>query len=272
MDVKEYKAFRFSDGGFSTVHDLLAVEVALRISINDTPFTVTMRSPGHEKELVRGLLFTEGIYTSTKTEPGFEITVVDDAGHITSVNLSLPVDQVEKAYADTRSMISVSSCGLCGKTELDDLATAQVSAEGSLKPEIIPGFFRAMAAQQETFRSSGGTHAAGAFSKSGELLAVMEDIGRHNAVDKVIGDLLCKGRLNEANCLTVSGRISYEIVSKAATAGIAFLASVSAPSSLAIETAEKAGICLLAFCRNEKFTVYTHPGRIIQKEADVYKS
>ena len=272
MDIKEYKARRFCNGEFSTVHDLLAVEVALRVSINYTPFTVTMRSPGHEKELVRGLLFTEGIYTSTVKEPGFEITDIDEAGHITSVNLCLPGDQVEKEYADTRSMMSVSSCGLCGKTELNDLSTALVSAEGALKPDIISGFFSAMAEQQKTFRSSGGTHAAGAFGRSGKLMSVMEDIGRHNAVDKVIGDLLCKGQLSESFCLTVSGRISYEIVSKAAAAGIALLASVSAPSSLAIETAENAGICLLAFCRNEKFTVYTHPERIMHQQTDAYKS
>lgn len=272
MDVKEYKAFRFNDGSCSTVTDLLAVEVALRISINDTPFTVTMRSPGHERQLVRGLLFTEGIFSSRQMEPGFEISGVDEQENITSVNISLPVEQVEKAYSGSRSMISVSSCGLCGKTELDDLSTAHVATDGFIRPEIIPGLFKTMADQQETFRSSGGTHAAGAFDKSGNLLSVMEDIGRHNAVDKVIGDLLCKGKIDEAFCLTVSGRVSYEIVSKAAAAGFLFLASVSAPSSLAIETAEAAGICLLAFCRNEKFTVYSHSNRIMRTESDVFKS
>ena len=270
MDVKEYKASRFGTGGFSPVRDLLAVEVALQVSINDTPFTVTMRSPGHEKELVRGLLFTEGIYKAAGEESGFEITRVDEDGHVTAVNILLPEDKVEKAFAESRSLMSVSSCGLCGKTELDVLSTPCVSTGGRLNPEIIPGLFLAMSDKQDSFRSCGGTHAAGAFDRTGTLLTVMEDIGRHNAVDKVIGYLLNRSRIDEAFCMTVSGRISYEIVSKAAAAGFSFLASVSAPSSLAIETAEAAGICLLAFCRNDKFTVYTYPERIIQEVSDVH--
>jgi FdhD protein len=119
--------------------------------------------------------------------------------------------------------------------------------------------------EQENFQKSGGTHAAGAFTINGEMLNMQEDIGRHNAVDKVIGYLLNNDLLDKAKCLTVSGRISYEIVNKAKMAGIPFLASVSAPSTLAVDYAQEAGITLMAFCRNNKFTIYSNPQQVLTK-------
>ena len=119
--------------------------------------------------------------------------------------------------------------------------------------------FESMSRHQEAFRQSGGTHACAAFTIDGELLDIQEDIGRHNAVDKVVGSLLLKNKLEQARCMTVSGRVSYEIVNKALSAGISFLASVSAPSSMAVTNANAAGMTLMAFCRNDKLTIYAHP-------------
>jgi FdhD protein len=131
-----------------------------------------------------------------------------------------------------------------------------------LEVERVNDMFLKMRQHQNDFIQSGGTHAAGAFDIEGVLLSVQEDIGRHNAVDKVIGDLLINGKLSKAKCLTVSGRISYEIVNKVISAGIPFLASVSAPSSMAVDMAKEAGITLMAFCRNNKFTIYSNPQQI----------
>ena len=126
--------------------------------------------------------------------------------------------------------------------------------------------FDQMSEKQRSFKLSGGTHAAGAFTADGKMLSIREDIGRHNAVDKVIGDLIYAGRLEEAECLTVSGRISFEIVSKAISAGIPYLASVSAPSTLAVNMAQESGMTLMAFCRNHKLTVYSNAGNVHTSE------
>jgi FdhD protein len=131
-----------------------------------------------------------------------------------------------------------------------------------LDPALVGKMFHRMNELQRTFRQSGGSHAAAAFTIDGEILSLHEDIGRHNAVDKVVGDLLLKQKLKEAKCLIVSGRISYEIVSKCFVAGIPFLAAVSAPSSLAVDFSKELGITLMAFCREGDLTVYSHPSKL----------
>jgi FdhD protein len=262
MNIKNYKGLFFNGGEFSSVEDVLAVEVALAIAVNGVPFTVTMQTPGNEKDLVRGLLFSENIFRSVDIHPVLEITGRNAEGFTSSVNAKVPQQLLLRDFAGTRNVISASSCGICGKTSLEDNEEARVVNNETLDPERVPGFFEQVALQQKTFQQSGGTHAAGAFTLDGELLVVQEDIGRHNAVDKVIGFLLYHGLLAKARLMTVSGRVSYEIVNKARAAGIPFLASVSAPSSLAVDESEKAGISLLAFCRNRKLTVYSNPGRV----------
>ncbi|MBK9736292.1 MAG: formate dehydrogenase accessory sulfurtransferase FdhD [Saprospiraceae bacterium] len=262
MGIKQYKGLLFNNGVFSTVEDNLAVEVALSISVNGIPFTVTMQTPGKEKELVRGLLFTENIFQSIDYSYTFEITGVDTDGYISHVNVIIPQHLVLKDFVGNRNVISSSSCGICGRTELDDLGSNRITSPGLLEPELVEHMFSQMSAEQSAFQQTGGTHAVGAFTIDGQLLCVQEDIGRHNAVDKVIGYLIENNLIHKAVCLTVSGRVSYEIVCKAKTAGIPFLASVSAPSSLAVETAEEAGITILAFCRKNKLTVYSNPGQV----------
>jgi FdhD protein len=262
MSVENYYGIFCQDNNYSQVEDKLAVEVALSIAVNQVPFTVTMQTPGNEKNLVRGLLFTENIIRDFSWMPDLDILEINKAGCITSVNARVSSELVLTDFSGKRNVISSSSCGLCGKTSLEDLNSGLVQNQDLLKVERVHDMFLKMRQEQKDFLYSGGTHAAAAFDIEGVLLSIQEDIGRHNAVDKVIGDLLIAGKLSKAKCMTVSGRISYEIVSKVKSAGIPFMASVSAPSSLAVDMAIEAGVTLMAFCRNNKFTVYSHPQQI----------
>jgi len=262
MNVKKYNGLFYKDGRFSPVRDILSVEIGLSISINDVPFTVTMQTPGQEKDLVRGLLFSESIYRDLNAHPKLEATGISEEGYITAINLVIPEHLILKDFAGTRNVMSASSCGLCGKTSFDDEAQPKIINTAILDPALVGHMFDQVSKHQSSFQQSGGTHAAGAFTMDGTMLSIREDIGRHNAVDKVIGDLIYSNLLHEAKCLTVSGRISFEIVSKAISAGIPYLASVSAPSSLAVDVAEAAGLTLMAFCRNHKLTVYSNTGQV----------
>jgi FdhD protein len=266
MNVKKYNGLFYKDGRFSPVRDILSVEVGLSISVNNIPFTVTMQTPGQEKDLVRGLLFSESIYRDIVRHPKMEVTGIGPDGYLTAVNLQIPEDLVLKDFAGTRNVMSASSCGLCGKTSFEDDKHIRIENTDILDPALVGQMFDEMSEHQSSFQQSGGTHAAAAFTLDGKLLSIREDIGRHNAVDKVIGDLLFQNRLHEAKCLIVSGRISFEIVSKTISAGIPYLASVSAPSSLAIDVAEEAGLTIMAFCRNHKLTVYSNTGQVQIKD------
>ncbi len=266
MNIRKYNGLYFNGGKFSKVRDVLSVEIGLSISINGTPFTVTMQTPGQEKDLVRGLLFSESIYRDLEIHPELKVTEFDDNAYITAINVTIPEDKILKEFAGSRNVMSASSCGLCGKTSFDDETPIVLQNQQMIDPEVIGAMFDQMNEKQKSFKLSGGTHAAGAFSLDGQMLSIREDIGRHNAVDKVIGDLIYNSKLHEAKCLTVSGRISFEIVSKAISAGIPFLASVSAPSTRAVDMAEEAGMTLMAFCRDNKLTVYSNTGMVRKAE------
>ncbi|HRI28617.1 MAG TPA: formate dehydrogenase accessory sulfurtransferase FdhD [Chitinophagales bacterium] len=259
MSTQTYTAHKYANGAFTPVADTLATEEMLSISINHKPFTITMRTTGNETELIRGLLFAEQIYTDTQMNPHIAVLARSEQGHITEVNVTAPENLLLKNYADKRSIISVSSCGICGKTELDTgLSGKIIVAQKPLNPDSVAAMFNQMSQHQQAFKLSGGVHAAAIFDAEAQLLIVKEDIGRHNAVDKAIGSLLLTQNLHQAQCLLVSGRISYEIVSKTYHAGIPFLAAVSAPSSMAVDFCRQTGITLLAFCRNNYFTVYAN--------------
>lgn len=261
-NTKTYSALFYSGESSSTTNDTLAIEVDLSIAINDVPFTVTMQTPGNEVELARGLLYTESIYQSQRENPSIQILSKNELGFVNALNIAVPKQLLLKEFAGTRNVISASSCGMCGKTSLDNIQLPALNNNSRIDPTVVTEMFEQVSRLQKTFIQSGGTHAAGAFTLDGKLLSMMEDIGRHNAVDKVIGDLLNQNNLAQAHCLTVSGRISYEIVHKASVAGIAYLASVSAPSSLAVDYAQASGITLMAFCRNGKLTAYSNIQRI----------
>ena len=263
MEVKLYKGVIFNGKEFSETEDYIAIEVALSISVNKVPFTVTMQTPGNEFDLARGLLFTEGIVTDKNCIPVIEVVSKNKDGFIDSINFIVDEKFIAKDFAGTRNVISASSCGVCGKTALnDDTHCLQVENTIKLNAELVPKMFEKISEGQLNFKMAGGTHAAGAFTITGELLTLQEDIGRHNAVDKVIGFLINHNLIEQAKFITVSGRISYEIVEKAKSANIPFLAAVSAPSTLAIDNAQESGITLMGFCRSTKFTVYSNPQQI----------
>ncbi len=260
--VDIYNGVIYNSGNFSQVADAISIEVALSIAVNGVPFTVTMQTPGNEIELARGLLYTENIFTEPSIFPEVEIVSRNQEGYITALNMVVDSRYIIKDFANTRNVISASSCGICGKTELDEFHGIKINVSEKLEADLIPKMFEQISRGQSDFKQSGGTHAAGAFDIDGHMLTMQEDIGRHNAVDKVIGYLIINRLLSEAKCITVSGRISFEIVNKTRLARIPFLAAVSAPSSLAIENAEEAGITLMAFCRNTKFTIYSNPQNV----------
>ena len=223
--------------------DSLALEAPLIINGNNGPVATTMRTPGMDSFLVYGYLFGEGLICEDKLP---ELIIED---HVVNV----------KGDLESRRLgLTSSSCGFCGSDNIDELLNIDHKVEPiSLNADSIPGLFEDMALRQHTFKDTGAVHAAAVFNKNGEFLFAAEDIGRHNAVDKIIGYCLKEGILAEASIMTVSGRISFEILQKCYRAGISSLLGVSAPTSLAVEKAKEAGICLIGFCRGEDFTVYS---------------
>jgi len=225
---------------------------------------ITMRTPGHEAELAVGFLRTEGLIDgdeiafTTSGDPG-SLSQPDDT---ILVRLTRPFDDSKVAE---RHFIATASCGICGKASIDEVALrVDPLPPGPVIPRTVilalPDLLRAA---QRAFDETGGLHAAGLFSPSGELIALREDVGRHNALDKVIGSqVLAKTMPLHDRVLMVSGRVSFEIIQKAAVAGIPIVCAVSAPSDLAIDTAERLGITLVGFLRGDGFNVYTHDNRI----------
>lgn len=264
MATSNYEGKKFEGKTTSKTMDHLTVEEALQININNKPFTVTMRTPGDDLSLVRGLLHSEGVINDIDFSPDIILRKENEEGIMTIVDLSIPEEKLGQGYTNSRSLLSVSSCGICGKTELEDIAFMGkvLDEKDVVNIETIQSMFENMNQLQRSFHKSGGSHAAAAFTSSGELLSLMEDIGRHNAVDKVVGELINNETLKEASVITVSGRISYEIIVKTFKAKIPILCAVSAPSTLAVDYAKELGITLLAFCRGERATCYSNPHRI----------
>lgn len=261
MPSRDQAAVRSENGVPQPVTDALVVEEPLQINLNGKPFSVTMRTPGHDPELVKGLLLTEGIVDLDGL--GIEVPLEIRDGY-TVASVTVPPMYLCENLHEKRSLIANASCGFCGKREISDLRPARSTPirEETLEARLIPGLGQQMRERQGGFEVTGGCHAAAAFTIDGTHLAQFEDIGRHNAVDKVIGSLVTARLLDQAAVLQVSGRVSFEIVSKAAVAGLPFICAVSAPSSLAVDLAEEAGIALVAFCRDNRFTVYSHRQRI----------
>lgn len=248
--------------------DLLATEEPLEVrvrapSLAVTSVTVTMRTPGHDAELAVGLLVTEGlIHDRAELDgPSPELAVVAGPSNVVTVALRRDPDLTRLQ----RNFYAASSCGICGKTSLDhlDAGAEPLGAGPVVGRSALLGLAAKLRAAQPIFAATGGLHATGAFDARGELLLVREDVGRHNAMDKVIGRLLLEGRLPLADAILVaSGRLSFELVQKAAMAGAPILCAVSAPSTLAVEAADRLGVTLVAFLRGDGFNVYSCPERI----------
>ena len=226
---------------------------------------ITMRTPGYEDELAVGFLRTEGLIDGPEVlrvetgDPG-TLNQPDDT---VVVRLSRPFDASRVAE---RHFIATASCGICGKASLDEVALRSDPIPAGapvVTRATILALPDALRAAQRAFDETGGLHASGLFSPSGELVVLREDVGRHNALDKAIGSQVLAGRLPlNDTILMVSGRVSFEIVQKAAVAGIPILCAVSAPSDLAISAAERLGVTLIGFLRGDGFNVYSHDGRI----------
>jgi FdhD protein len=225
---------------------------------------VTMRTPGHEDELALGFLRTEGlidgpeVLRTTIGDPA-EMNQPDDQ---VTVHLARPFDASRVAE---RHFVATASCGICGKASLDEVAVRSdpIPDGPVVARSVILALPDLLRAAQRAFDQTGGLHAAGLFSPAGELLAIREDVGRHNALDKLVGSqVLAKAMPLHDRILVVSGRVSFEIVQKAAVAGIPILCAVSAPSDLAIEAADRLGVTLVGFLRGDGFNVYAHDERI----------
>ena len=263
--VSKYTGVKHTLKGVSEVSDILTNEAPFQILVNGKPFSVTMRTPGNEVDLLRGILHSENVFTNKAASFKHQTMEIDTDGIVTKMNAVIPEDQLDFGFESERSLTSVSSCGICGKEDLSSITLCgqPLGDKSTFTMVQINSMFEEMAKHQDAFLSSGGCHAAAAFDRDGNMLVLREDIGRHNAVDKVIGNILNHGLFGEAKVLLVSGRVSYEIVSKAYYAGIPILAAISAPSSLAVDVANEFGVSLLGFCRTDKVTAYSGVHRVI---------
>jgi FdhD protein len=257
---------RNRDGLRTASPDQLAREEPLEIRVRGKSVAVTMRTPGHDPELACGFLFSEGLLRGRSD-------VVEVAGCQTGENSQLGnvlnvfvAPRLELDFERlTRHTFASSSCGLCGKASIDSVHQhfAPIRSKATLDPDIIPRLPDALRAAQESFSKTGGLHAAGLFDQKGNLVAIREDIGRHNAVDKVIGWAFLNGHLPlKKNVLFISGRASFEIMQKALAAQIPIVAAVSAPSSLAVEFARESNQTLIGFVRGPSFNVYSGAERL----------
>ena len=265
MQATKYSSFKITDNQKVKIDDTLVIEEPLQININNEAFTVVMRTPGDDQELVRGLLFAEDIY---KDDEKLIINSINTNDSSTIINTEIPLEKIGKGYLNKRSLLSVSSCGICGKQELEDINPSEKSLQNAIQfsQEEIQQMFGQMQLNQNTFQKSGGSHACAIFNSDRNLLTIKEDIGRHNAVDKCVGDLLIQQKLSEGKIMLVSGRVSYEIVSKSFFAKIPIIVAVSACSSLAVDFAKEFGICLIGFNRANKMTIYANPQYISYEE------
>ncbi|RFU38173.1 formate dehydrogenase accessory sulfurtransferase FdhD [Actinomadura logoneensis] len=252
-------------GARSRRADTLAVEEPLEIRVGGAPLTITMRTPGDDFDLVAGFLAAEGIVGSADDIAAMRFCA--DTHEQNTLDVTLAPDVRPPDAALVRAFTTTSACGVCGKSSIEALRADRrydVAADPlELDAAVLAGFPDTLRAAQRVFDRTGGLHAAGLFGASGELLALREDVGRHNAVDKVVGWALRAGRLPlTGTVLMVSGRASFELTQKAMTAGVPVLAAVSAPSSLAVELAEDAGMTLVGFLRGTTMNVYTGGARI----------
>ena len=267
----------WSEGRVRRVQDSLAGEEPLEIRVGENPLAVTMRTPGHDLELAAGFLFTEGTIQRREQIISLEIAKPDKPGvrpdTLTGAQAgNLVVAQLERdvqldAEKTRRNFFANSSCGICGKASIEAVRSRFLRAPNAgfrVSADVLCGLPEKLGGSQDIFSRTGGLHAAGLFAANGELLVAREDIGRHNAVDKVVGWALREGRVPLAEfILVVSGRCGFEIAQKAIAAGIPIVASVSAPSSLAVQLARELNLTMAGFLRGRRFVVYSGEERFI---------
>lgn len=258
--IKSQPIHRFREGKWVAVTDRLAVEEPLDIRIGTRSVAITMRTPGRDVDLAVGFLFSEGIIRA-----GTQVQGKLEKDNVVAVHLP-PAEVVDWGRLERHSYTS-SSCGVCGKTSLAQVFAAVPFAESVATFRVAAAIVRSLPdklrAAQQLFEQTGGIHAAGCFDLAGNLQHFAEDVGRHNALDKLIGHCFGNNELPlDDHLLLLSGRASFELIQKAAMAGIAFVAAVGAPSSLAVSLAEELGITLCGFTSERGFNCYTRPDRI----------
>ena len=265
--------WKYREGNGSLVDDELVVEEPLEIRVRGRSVAVTMRTPAQggqhdiqDAELAAGFLLSEGLIVSVDDIARIDPCVREASGNIINVFL-VPGIEVDFARL-SRNVFSSSSCGVCGKATLESLQQQYdpIHSDMQVSPDILCGLPLTLRNKQACFDRTGGLHAAGLFDASGQLLIVREDVGRHNAVDKVLGHALLKRTSPlDQHILLVSGRVSFEIVQKALAGGVPIVAAVSAPSSLAVDLATDAGMTLIGFLRDGRMNVYCGETRVISK-------
>ncbi|MCL8251815.1 formate dehydrogenase accessory sulfurtransferase FdhD [Aeromicrobium fastidiosum] len=271
--VRRTRVARYAaDGTSMGREDSLAVEEPLEVRVNGSSFSVTMRSPGDDFDLVGGFLVSEGVVWSNEQLASMRFCAGTDEQGLQTFNVidaELSAGTAPPNLSLERHVYTSSSCGICGTASIDAVHKAThfglTDDDTPWSPALLGSLPDRLREHQKVFDRTGGVHAAGLFGPDGELLCLREDVGRHNAVDKVVGWALREGRLPlRGTALQVSGRASFELVQKAHMAGIPVLAAVSAPSSLAVEHAESAGMTLVGFSRGGGFNVYAGDHRIGQ--------
>lgn len=265
--IQRRRLTRIEDGQPLPRHDSLATEEPLEIRVNGSPFAVTMRTPGDDFDLVAGFCVSEGIAAKPDDLQAMRYCAGEQENTYNIIDVTVPGSGAAVAAVRERHVYTSSSCGVCGLASIDAVATTSrfdvADDDLRVRSEVITALPDRLRDEQAIFDSTGGVHAAGLFTPDGQALCVREDVGRHNAVDKVVGWAWREDRLPlTGTVLQVSGRASFELVQKAAMAGIPALAAVSAPSSLAADLAERSGITLVGFSRGTTYNIYAHPGRI----------
>ena len=274
-NIHTRKIHKLTPENLLATDDFLAVEEPLEIKIVYGPkenrisktISITMRTPGEDRELALGFLFTEGIINQPADILATESTIPSFLNQNT-IEIQLSDDANPDIHRLDRHFYTTSSCGVCGKSSIDALKTIRMPKLKADFPvfdrNVILSLPSLLTQLQSVFEKTGGIHASAIFDKSGKLLLLKEDVGRHNALDKIAGAALQQGLLPlSEQILLVSGRARFELVQKAAMIGVPLMAAVGAPSSLAAELAEEAGITLVGFLNGKRFNIYTHPGRIL---------
>jgi len=264
QSVEITEIVEWHDGVSRRVVDYLAAEEPLEFRIASakghvSPLSVTMRTPGHDLELTAGFLLTEGIVGNSEQLASIRALTDEATGKSNVVEVEISGAEYDPASMQ-RNFFAASSCGICGKASIEAIRRRGLRApnpEFRVSPEVLCSLNEKLRGDQAVFEKTGGLHAAGLFTAAGELLQIREDIGRHNAVDKIVGWALLQKRLPlSENILMVSGRGGFELAQKAIAAGIPVMASVSAPSSLAVKLSRELGLTLVGFLRGSRFVVY----------------
>ena len=276
----KYKVLKYKSNNAKNIDDLISIEEPLEITIkfknkeiwNENIISITMRTPGNDEDLVRGFLFNERIIEKIEYIDKIESTGENVGQYNLKNKIIATINNSENVDIDKikRNFLTNSSCGVCGKTSLDSLEVIKkdkiLKSLPKISHEIIMKSPTTLRENQSEFSKTGGIHASGLFSDNGDVVAIKEDVGRHNALDKLIGYVLEKKLLNPSNqFLTCSGRLNFELVQKALMSNIGVLIGVGAPTSLAIDLANKFDMTLVGFVKQDSFNIYSNKERIIIK-------